>query len=211
MAGKSKILPVPYFTQPTGITCQSTCLKMFAGYLSTLTRQSTEASDRAIQDIWKDINTGAERPSKVRNAHTNLKWWLQKHFPRIKFEYLTVRDELLAVISVVGFIEAGYPVLMSVSHAGVAGHIILVVGYENYLVNQSTADFKLVAHDPYGRFDPSLSERLFGKNRWQGGSSLMGGGEKGPGAYNRLDVEAVSRRRKGDKAAGTFYLLSASR
>ena len=33
MAGLSKNLSVPYFTQPTPITCQSTVLKMMSSYL----------------------------------------------------------------------------------------------------------------------------------------------------------------------------------
>jgi hypothetical protein len=207
--GSTKVLPVPYFTQPTGITCQSTCLKMFATYLEARLRQSTGAADRDISDIWTDINTGTKRPVRLRNAHANMKWWLETYFPRVKFEYTTTSDAVLALESIVGFIDDGFPVMVSVSHAGVAGHIILVIGYENYLPKQSSPDFNLVAHDPYGRFDPALTERLFGKQRWDRGMSLMAGGEQGPGARNRLPIQSVGRRRAGDKRSGTFYLLSA--
>src|SRR5215813_1975039 len=35
MPGVSRILPVPYFVQPTLVTCQSTVLKMMASYIET--------------------------------------------------------------------------------------------------------------------------------------------------------------------------------
>ena len=209
MLGFSKALPVPYYVQPTDITCQSTCLKMFAAYLEERLMVSTGAGERQIGDIWTDINIGTKRPVKARNAHANMKWWLETHFPRVKFEYVTTVDSVAALSSIVGFIDKGFPVMMSVSHASVKGHIILVIGYENYRPNQSSPDFSLVVHDPYGRFDPSLSERLFGKKRWDRGMSLMSGGESGPGANLRLPLDGVSRHRSGDASRGTFYLLSA--
>jgi hypothetical protein len=183
---------------------------MFSAYLEERLQMSTGAGERHIGDIWTDINTGTKRPVQARNAHANMKWWLEMHFPRVKFEYLTTLDPIAALTSIVRFIDKGFPVMMSVSHASVEGHIILVIGYENYRPNQSSADFSLVVHDPYGRFDPSLTERLFGKKRWDRGMSLMSGGETGPGANLRLSLDSVSRHRSADTRRGTFYLLSAS-
>ena len=207
----SKTLSVPYFTQPTPITCQSTVLKMFATYLENeVVHQTTGAAARPIPDIWKDINEDPKRPVKVRNAHANMKWWLGKYFPRLRFEYIQTSQEDQAITAIVRFIDGGFPVLMSVSHARVAGHIILVTGYENYRPGMSSADFALIVHDPYGRFDPSLLSTLFGKQRWVGGMSLKTGGQQGPGQSNRVTIDAASRRRAGDASAGTYYLLSAS-
>src|SRR2546425_9228731 len=88
MSGRSRVVPVPYFAQPTGITCQSTCLKMMATYLEqSVVMQSTGAADRDILEIWKDINEDPKRPVKVRNAHKNMKWWLGRHFPTLIFDY----------------------------------------------------------------------------------------------------------------------------
>jgi hypothetical protein len=208
----NKILPIPYYTQPTSNTCQSTVLKMFANYLeSCVYLQSTGAGEREILQIWKDINEDPKRPVKARNAHLNMKWWLEKHFPRLRFHYVPTRDETQATESIVRFINGGFPVLMSVSHINVAGHIILVTGYEHYVPFASSMDFKLVVHDPYGRFDPSLKSKMFGKRRWDVGASLPSGGERGPGTGVRLPITGVSRRRPGDAAAGMYYLLSASR
>jgi hypothetical protein len=89
-------------------------------------------------------------------------------------------------------------------------HIILVIGYENYLPNLSSSDFHLVVHDPYGKFDPALLSNLYGGKRWTGGMSLMSGGERGPGAGVRLPVLGVSRQRVGDSQRGTYYLLRAA-
>jgi hypothetical protein len=212
MAGRSKTLNVPYFAQPTSITCQSTVLKMFATYLEqNVVYQSTGAADRQILDIWKDINQADDRPSKLRNAHTNMQWWLQKHFPSVHFEYSNTNQEDRAVEGIVHHIDAGFPVLVSVSHARVPGHIILVVGYENYVPMASSMDFHLVAHDPYGQFDPTLLSKLFGKRRFEGGMSLMGGGERGPGKNNKIPLHSASRQRAGDSQRGTWYLLSATR
>ncbi len=209
-SSRTTVLRVPYFTQPTGITCQSTCLKMFATYLEqSVMRQSTGAGDQEIPQIWKDINESADRPVKLRNAHANMKWWLEKHFRTLSFQYLTVHDETQALEKIISYIDGRMPVLMSVSHARVAGHIILVVGYENYLPFASTPNFNLVVHDPYGRFDPSLTSKSYGKLRWLGGMSLVDGGEVGPGQSLRLNLTAVSRQRKGDSRRGTYYLLSA--
>lgn len=209
ICSRSKILPVPYFAQPTGITCQSTCLKMMATYLEQyIVRQSTGAGARDILNIWKDVNESKDRPSQVRNAHTNLKWWLERHFPSIQFEYSTMAVETRVIEKVVDYIDKGIPVLMSVSHARVAGHIVLAVGYENYQPLTSTPDFHLVVHDPYGRFDPSLLSNTYGGKRWDGGMSLVSGGQRGPGQNCRLPLTGVGRQRSGDTNRGTYYLLS---
>jgi hypothetical protein len=207
---RTNVLPVPYFMQPTNNTCQSTCLKMMATYFEEqVVVQSTGAAGRDILEIWKDINESPERPVKMRNAHANMKWWLERHFPTLRFEYLTLTDAASALEKMIAFINAGMPVLVSVSHARVAGHIILVVGYENYTPLTSTPDFDLVVHDPYGRFDPSLISKSYGRLRWLGGMSLVGGGEIGPGQSCRLNLGAVGRQAKKDSRRGTYYLLSA--
>lgn len=211
--GRSHVLPVPYWPQPTGITCQSTCLKMMASYLEeSVVRQSTGAADREIQDIWKDVNQTGDRPDKKhRNAHVNLKWWLESHFPTLRFDYLVLHDEAAALERIVQYIDSEMPVLMSVSHAHVAGHIVLVVGYQNHRPRMSSADFHLVVHDPYGKFDPTLLSKLYGKRRWEGGASLMGGGSTGPGKNCRLPLTSASKQGMKDPAKGTYYLLAARR
>jgi len=211
-AGQSRILKVPYFAQPTGITCQSTCLKMMASYLEqAVAFQSTGAGTREILDIWKDINESKDRPVKARNAHANMKWWLERYFPLLRFEYHTITDEIRACEKVIEFINFGIPALMSVSHARVEGHIILVVGYENYVPMMSTDDFHLVVHDPYGKFDPSLLSSIYGTKRYVGGMSLMSGGQAGPGQNCLLHMGGVGRQRLGDARRGTYYVLSARR
>jgi len=182
---------------------------MMANYLEDrVVMASTGAADRNITDIWKDINEDPHRPVKARNAHANMKWWLEKHFPRLNFKYLQLTKEDLALQSIISFIDAGFPVLVSISHARVQGHIILVIGYENYQRNLSSPDFRLVVHDPYGRFDPSLLSNLYGKSRFNGGASLLSGGETGPGRSTRLPITSVSRQRIGDTQKGTYYLLA---
>lgn len=211
MPGRTRILPVPYFVQPTSNTCQSTVLKMMATYLEDrVILVSTGAGDRNILDIWKDINEDPHRPEKTRNAHANMKWWLQKHFPSLKFKYTQTTKEDLALESIVASIDAGFPVLVSISHAHVKGHIVLVVGYENYEPSLSSMTFNLVVHDPYGRFDPNLLSTLWGGKRYVGGACLPCGGETGPGQGNRLPVTAAGRQRLGDTQRGTYYLLAAA-
>ena len=212
MGGMSRSLPVPYFVQPTEITCQSTVLKMFATYLEqSVVLQNTGAGDRRVDDIWKDINEDPKRPSKMRNDHSNMKWWLEKHFPTLQFQYIQTRDETQAVEDIVRFVNGGLPVLVAVSHVNVQGHIILVTGYENYSPNQCSEDFRLFVHDPYGQFDPTLKSKVFGRRRWEGGASLLSGGERAPGMATKLPITSVSRQRPGDAYFGTYYLLSATR
>ena len=185
---------------------------MFATYLEeNVVLQSTKAGARDIEDIWTDINKDPKRPVKARNAHANMKWWLEQHFPSLTFEYLQTSDQVQATQSLIRFIDGGFPVMMSVSHARVDGHIILVVGYRNYMPFTSSADFRLVVHDPYGRFDPTLLARTFAGKRWEGGVSLRSGSQVGPGQNNELPLASVGRQRQGDSRLGTFYLLSARR
>jgi hypothetical protein len=198
--------------QPTPITCQSTVLKMMAAYLETrIVLASTGAAECSILDIWKDINENPDRPIKARNAHANMKWWLEKYFTSLKFKYLETRSESTALESIVKFIDSGFPVLVSVSHSRVHGHIILIIGYDQKEIPLACGDFSLVAHDPYGRFDPSLSSSLFGKKRFTGGACLTGGGETGPGQAVYLPVSAAGRQRQGDSQRGIYYMLAGIR
>ena len=206
---RSKTLPVPYFTQTTDTNCQGTVLKMMATYLDAMQQVSGAGGTKAT-DIKASINTGPGRPSKLTNAHANMKWWLEQNYPRFTFEYSNTTVEQQAVEKVVRYIDLGFPVLMAVSHAKVAGHIVLVIGYENFMPNACSADFRLVVHDPYGEFDPSQNSQLYGKRRYDKGSCLAGGGEIGPGSSNRLPPTSLNRHRKGDVAFGTYYTLAAS-
>jgi hypothetical protein len=187
---------------------------MMATYLEqSVVLQSTGAGDRDILSIWKDINESKERPVKVRNAHANMKWWLERYFPSLRFEYHQIADEIYACEKIIAFINAGMPVLVSASHANLkdGGHIILVVGYENYVPSMSTPNFHLVVHDPYGKFDPSLLSSTYGTKRFVGGMSLLSGGQAGAGQNCRLPMSGVSRQRADDTRRGTYYLLSARR
>lgn len=213
MATRSKLLKVPYFTQPTENTCQSTVLKMFATYIE---REILKADAGAIAlkpvDIYAEINTSPDRPQKTfQNAHANIKWWLAKRFPTLTIHYSSTSLDFEAIDSIVHFIDSGFPVLVAVSHAKVAGHIVLVIGYEGYMDNATSMIFKLVVHDPYGAFDPSLLSDSYGKQRYDRGMCMQAGGEIGPGTGVRLDPLAASRQRKNDANKGTFYLMSASR
>jgi hypothetical protein len=191
---------------------------MMAAYIENhVVMQSTGAAERNILDIWKDINQDPRRPVKlvhhhlVHNAHANMKWWLESHFPSLRFMYIQTNHEDRAPESIVGFVDGGFPVLVAVSHTRTHGHIILVIGYEDYQPNMSSLDFKLVVHDPYGRFDPSLLSNLFGGKRSVGGMCMASGGESGPGRGVRLAITGVGRHRLGDSMYGTYHLLSASR
>lgn len=210
---RSKLLKVPYFTQPTDNTCQSTVLKMFATYLEQeVLKISGGAPNLRPVDIYHTINKDPKRPNKkFTNAHANMKWWLQERFPTLNFQYVTTALEWEAIDAIVGFIDSGFPVLVAVSHANVEGHIVLVLGYENYRENASSVDLRLVVHDPYGAFDPALLSKEYGKQRFDRGMCMQSGGEMGPGTAVRVDPLAASRQRKGDKYKGTFYLISASR
>ncbi|MCG3188294.1 MAG: hypothetical protein LKCHEGNO_00266 [Burkholderiaceae bacterium] len=201
-------LRVPYFIQPTPITCQSTCLKMMAMYLEReVVLQSTGAEGIAIEQIWQEVNGGVGRPSSARNAHANFKWWLEKRFPSLSFEYIQTGAEDDAASFITKSIDARMPVLMSVSHERVAGHIILIIGYEDYLPNVSAASFRVIAHDPYGRFDPELESSLHGKKRDHGAMSLTSGSESGPGMAVHLPITSVGRRREFGGSAGKYILL----
>lgn len=89
----------------------------------TFLMQSTGAGDRNILDTWKDINQDPKRPVKVQNAHANMKWWLERHFPSLRFQYIQENHEDRALESIVRSIDGGFPVLVAISHARVHGHI----------------------------------------------------------------------------------------
>ncbi len=206
----NRTLPVPYFAQPTDTTCQGTVLKMMANYLDQSNSQSGAGSNSAV-DIKNAINSGAGRPAPaVTNSHANMKWWLETNYPGYAFQYDIIKDQSLAERTIVASIDRGYPALVSISHASVSGHIVLVIGYSGYQANACSENFQFVVHDPYGAFDPSLNSKLNGKKRWDTGMCLAGGGEIGPGAANSQPTTSVSRQRQGDSAKGTYYLLYVS-
>ena len=213
MAGRSKILSVDFFTQPTGNTCQSTCLKMMSSYLEGSDGFNPSPADQLNPvDIYQTINHDSGRPDKVStNSHQNMIWWLKERFPSLKFKEVITKDETQATEIIVNSIDRDSPVMVGVSHARVPGHIILVIGYMNYRPFQCSADFAVVAHDPYGKFDPSLSSKLYGARRFDGGASLMTGGEVGPGKSVVLPITGVSRHRSNDASRGNYFLIFVDR
>lgn len=69
----TKILDVPYFAQPTPITCQSACFKMYAKYMEQKVQMSSLGAEKTVHEIWKEINEDPNRPSKVRNSYDNFR------------------------------------------------------------------------------------------------------------------------------------------
>ncbi len=205
----TKILDVPYLTQPTPITCQSTCLKMYAKYLEQKLQMSSLGAEKTVQEIWKEINEDPNRPSKVRNSYDNFSWWLQKYFGPRRFEVKSSRSVDEAIQLIVHYIDHGYPVMVSTNHSRTDGHIILVIGYENFEPAMSSRAVKFVCHDPYGKFNPGLKSKLFGKRRFDTGMSLATGGEIGPGKGLRYDYDAIRRVRHDKHSSGTYFLVSA--
>ncbi len=197
-------LPVPYYGQISSVQCQSTVLSMYAQYLDTKNSRSG-AGGKQVQEIFDEINTPQgnpdKRPSTVKNAHSNMMWWLENNYAPLKFTRLATRDSSVAHKAVTNAIDRGFPLIASVSHARVAGHINIIVGYvrENH-VNQSIdhTNSKVVVHDPYGAFHPSLQSDLHGNKRFSVGMSLAAGGEIGPGRNVALRLGDVNRQRSGD-------------
>jgi len=203
-------LEVPYYAQPTGTSCQGTVLKMMASWLERKLGQSVDASMLAPTEIKQTINSDPKRPNTTQvNSHENLRWWLETTFPTIKTTKLSTSVVHEAKDFFVRQIDGGQPILCSVTHANNnSGHIILVVGYENERDFMSSMDFTLIAHDPYGAYDPSLNSTLYGANRWKGGSSLASGGESAPGRKVRIPLSAPSRQHKDAHSFGMWLLTS---
>jgi len=210
MAARSKVLPVPYFIQPDRETCQSTVLRMFAAYLRPRNPSALRSDKAAIYKIRKTINSDPRRPEKeLEDAHVNFRWWLSVEFPELDFEHTWSTTQWEAVEWIVQHIDAGYPVISSVSHASTPGHIILIVGYRDYLPRASTVDFRFVVHDPYGQFDPVLRSNLKRDKRFVGAACAATGGEIGPGQSVELGADEVGRRR--GKGPIAYSLISAKR
>jgi hypothetical protein len=62
-----------------------------------------------VQEIWKEINEEASRPSNARNSYENFKWWLEKYFNPIKFEVKSSKNVDEAVQILVNYIDHGFP------------------------------------------------------------------------------------------------------
>jgi hypothetical protein len=201
------LLAVPYITQPTAITCQSTCLKMYGLYLSNRLAMSSVVQGMEIAEVWKEINTSADRPSRNRNSYENMVWWLKKYFPMYEFSVTSTRHTEKAMSYVVEKIDSGFPVMVSTNHEGTSGHIILVVGYSG-VEKYQCSNIKFFCHDPYGKFNPQLRSKAYGKRRFEGGSSLLEGGEVGPGKGVVYDYNGIRRIRADKHSNGTYFLIS---
>ena len=204
-----KTLRVPYLTQPTSNTCQSTCLKMYSMYLHDRLAMSSAADGMSILDIWKEINEGTERPSKGRNSYENMAWWLGKYFPSYNFSVSSTRNPDEAMMAIVDQIDRGFPVMVSTNHSRTDGHIILVIGYRGAVANQC-AEVQFVCHDPYGKFNPKLGAAAYGKKRFDRGQCLEGGGEVGPGMNVVYDHDGIRRIRSDKHSNGTYFMISGS-
>lgn len=163
-------------------------------------RQSQKGEELVIADIRAKLATGPVKGNPL--AHRNFQWWLQERFPTLAFDYISGLDELAATHKVVDSLDADMPVIVSVSHARTPGHIVLVVGYEGRPAICDDNPFRIVMHDPAGRFD-SYFERAV--NKYVGAMSVPGGSEYGPGLGCRVPIRSISRRR--DVAREQYILL----
>lgn len=176
-----KILKVKYLFQPSSNNCQGTSLKMFATFVG-LKASGKNLTEQAIKTA---INTGEKRPvtrkklldDKVKwndklatkNNHENMRWWLENNSYWVddkKKRFFTKTSQAVAYVK--NRIDNNLPVIVSVNHKRVSGHVILAIGYINYNANQP-ANTKFVCHDPYGDFNPQLTPKKNprGRNRKQ--------------------------------------------
>lgn len=201
-----RVLPVPYLIQPTPITCQSTCLKMFGMYLESRLAMSSPGPNQSIQEIWAEINTGTARPVKARNAYANMSWWLERYFAPERFHVIATSSVDVAATQVVAKLDNGWPIMVSTNHDRTKGHIILVIGYQSDGLVSGEVHF--ICHDPYGKFDPQLSSKQYGKRRFDGAASLPNSGEDGPGNAVLYDYQGIQRIREDRHSAGKFFLIT---
>lgn len=179
---------------------------MFAKYMARKSFFSSSGAEQSIEQIWNEINTGKDRPVMMRNSYQNMKWWLEKYFPWIEFQVKETKIIDTAVNHVMKCINAGYPVMVSTNHSRTSGHIILVVGYLQEAFN--IKQVKFVCHDPYGKFDPQLLSETFGKKRFEGGMSLTGGDQQGPGRGILYDYSGIRRIRPDKHSQNKFFMIS---
>ena len=124
-----KALAVPYYTQPTPITCQSTCLKMYSKYLETKRSMSNIGANKNIEDIWKEINTGTERPVQVRNSYTlNHLFWEGKIMKKLML------FTFLILISTAAFSEVIVAKIPTSDIEGAKDHPLLKRYADSYIV-----------------------------------------------------------------------------
>lgn len=209
------VLPVPYFIQPDGGTCQSTVLKMIAAYIDR--KRGQPVQNRVIHQIKTSINSDPGRPSLLHNAWANFNWWLQREFTDMQFQMDTTNDVVRAAKIIRDSIDAGSPVLVSTNQNMLSsGHIILVVGVMRLEGSQLLEplpgplgqNFVFICHDPFGRFGMQhfTSDPRWGSGRYniKGGFSAPGG-EIGPGMFVQYTLEGIRR------SGGTFLLIRAAR
>ena len=207
---RTKVLDVPYLLQPNGKTCQSTCLKMMGMFYGFNNIEEIE-----IEDIYYELNSSNERPNPDTYAWENFKWWANKSFGTNNFTWKITADPFEAYDFIIKKIDDGHPVLMSInfvddenSRRRTDGHIVLIVGYENYIPLTSTSDFSFICHDPNGQFFPALGSKLWGKKgKYVGGMSLPEGGQDAPGRNIRIDLESLKRNRTDKHNSGKFAIL----
>lgn len=195
---QTKVLEVPYYVQPDKKTCQSTCLKMYAEFISD--KLSIAFSQKSISEIYNEINldknTGKLKSKNLRNSWVSFASWLNSLFKQTLFEVCLFEDAELAKKYIINSIDLGYPVILSTSNTRTSGHIVLIVGYKNFDNYNSNPDFKFICHDPYGKFFPELMSDLYGNRRYEEGLSLEIGGESGPGKFLELSFNSLKRNNK---------------
>lgn len=196
----SKVLEVPYKTQPNSYSCQSTCLKMMAMF-----HNMSGTNNKTVQSIYKEINEGEARPVKQKNAWKNMVWWLNSNDDTPSYTLLKTKNEAEAIEHIVKCINNDSPVIMSTNNFKTKGHLVLIVGYTNYVPNQSNPNFKLISHDPYGKFFPELHSNLYGSKRYDFGMSLPDGSEDGVG--KGVEITPTSLRRFRDDKHHTDYFV----
>jgi len=190
-------LNVPYYVQPNSDTCQSTCLKMMAEYVARRTARGD--GNWQILSIKEALTSGQGRPNQtVYNHYDNYVWWLNGEFGGTpSFSWRWIASDGDAVRWLVQRIEAGYPVITS-NRTTAAGHVILVIGFQVGLGDVWSGDAaratplatRFLCHDPGGRYQRGTS---WHQRRFDGASSLAGGGEDGPGKSVEYTIDQIRR------------------
>ncbi|MFH1051223.1 MAG: papain-like cysteine protease family protein [bacterium] len=148
---KGTVIPMPFYEQP-GNSCWATCATMLAKAYTPYTDRMNEPE---VYKFLKYMQIGRDDGISSYNFLKKLPMAIHLYSGGVGLESSGYFRLNSAKEQILNELDKGHPVLISLDYPNVGAHVVMIVGYSQYIEN-SVKHFYLVVHNPQATGSESM-------------------------------------------------------